>query len=138
VSRRLSDARLFDARGADRPALRHGHADVVAAEVGEELRVGEELVRRPAGVEHAELREPLRDEEVIADHAGAIEVLREAPFQLTRSRSVWPGWIASTSVAAASDRSSAFWSSGEMKRSVLRQVEPSLPSALTMVIFVTS
>ena len=66
--------------------------DVVHAVVGEELGLGVELVTVPAGVlEHAELREPLRDEEVVADRAGAIERARHAcrPLHDNRDRLTW-------------------------------------------------
>src|SRR3546814_8956604 len=61
-------ARLF-AGGAYRVALGHGEADIVFAEVGEELAVRMELVRVPARrggaalareFQHADLGEPLR------------------------------------------------------------------------------
>ena len=75
------------ARGADDERPRHGDADVVDAEVGVELGGGMELVRVPAGVlEHAELGEPLRDEVVVVDVAGAGERPRNLrrPLDLDR------------------------------------------------------
>ena len=70
-------ARLLGARGADDPAARDGQANVVAAVVGEELGVGVELMRRPgAAFEDGQLREPVRDEVVVADGAGARERTR--------------------------------------------------------------
>ena len=58
-----------------------GDAHVVDAEVGVELGGRVELVRVPARIlEHAQLREPLGDEVVVADVAGA----RERPRDLGR------------------------------------------------------
>ena len=72
-------ARLLGAGGADGPAARHRQAHVVATVVGEELRVGVKLMRGPvAPLEHGDLGEPLRDEEVVADGAGARERARNA------------------------------------------------------------
>ena len=72
-------------RRADHPAPRHGDPHVVDAVVGVELGAGMELVRVPAGVfENAQLGKPLRDEEVVADRAGAGEGARHSrrPGQL--------------------------------------------------------
>ena len=71
--------------------------DVVNAVVGEELGVGMELVRVPALLlEDAELREPLGDEEEVADGAGAGEGPRNVrgPANLGRGRASWRhrGW----------------------------------------------
>ena len=75
---RFVAAVALDAGGADDPAGRHGQADVVDAEVGEELGRGVELVAAPAAVlEHGDLRKPLGDEVVVADDAGAREGARE-------------------------------------------------------------
>ena len=55
----------------------HGQRHVVDAEVGEELGARVELVAVPARVlQDAELGEPLRDEEEVADGAGARERAR--------------------------------------------------------------
>ena len=65
-------ARALDTGGADDPAVRNCQGDVVDAEIREELGPGMKLVTIPALVlKHAELREPLRDEEEVADGAGA-------------------------------------------------------------------
>ena len=57
---RLVPALALDPRGPDDPPLWHRQADVISAEVGEELGPGVELVRVPSGVlEHADFREPL-------------------------------------------------------------------------------
>ena len=72
------DALALAAGGGERPSARHGHADVVHAEIGEELRAHMKLVAVPSAgrVEHADLRKPLRDEEIVADGAGAREWAR--------------------------------------------------------------
>ena len=73
----------LDAGGADRPAVRHRQRHVVDAVVGEELGAGVELMAVPALVlQDAELGEPLRDEEEVADGAGARERARDVrgPF----------------------------------------------------------
>ena len=73
IARKI-DFVLEDARGADAAlhGLRKGEGDVVVAEVGEELGRGMELVRVPALVGcHAELRKPLRAEQIIVLPAGA-------------------------------------------------------------------
>ena len=61
-----------------RPPARNGHAHVVHAEIGEELRADMKLmaVPRAGRIEHADLGKPLRDEEVVADGAGARERAR--------------------------------------------------------------
>src|SRR2546427_4465453 len=60
----------LDSGGTERPSLRHGQRDVVDAVVGEELRVRVELMTVPSIVlKDTELREPLRDEEIVANDA---------------------------------------------------------------------
>ena len=67
----------LDPGGADDPSRGHRQADVVDAEVGEELGRGVELMAVPSGIlEHADLRKPLRDEVEVADGAGARERAR--------------------------------------------------------------
>ena len=85
LSRRLT----LDAGGAERPPARDRQRDVVDAEVGEELRARMELMAVPAVVlQDAELREPLHDEEEVADGAGARERARHVrgPFDLDGRR----------------------------------------------------
>ena len=80
-------ARPFDPGRADNPSLRHGERDVIHAVVGEEFGGRVELMTVPALVlEHAQLREPLSDEEIIADHAGASDRPRHVgrPGELNR------------------------------------------------------
>ena len=63
-----------DAGCAEDPPGGDGDPDVVDAVVGEELGAGVELMTVPARVlEHADLREPLRDEEEVSDCAGSGE-----------------------------------------------------------------
>ena len=79
----------LDAGGADRPGLGHRQPDVVHAVVGEELGARVELVAVPPLVlQHAELGEPLRDEEEVADGAGAREGARHVrrPLDLDGQR----------------------------------------------------
>ena len=73
----------LDAGGAHRPARRHRQPDIVDAKVGEELRRVVELMAVPAAIlEHADLRKPLGDEEVVVDDAGS----REGPRHVRRPR----------------------------------------------------
>ena len=77
----------LDAGRAERPTAGNGQRDVVDAEVGEELRARVELMAVPAAIlQDAELREPLDDEEEVADGAGARERARHVggPFDLDR------------------------------------------------------
>ena len=84
VGRRAVRALLAAALGAggpDDPSRRHREPHVVGAEVREELGDGVKLVAVPAAVlEHADLGEPLRDEEEVADRPGA----RERPGDVRR------------------------------------------------------
>ena len=75
---RVVGARLLAARRGERPAARNRHAHVVHPEIRKELGPNVKLVAvPPAGrIEHADFRKPLRDEEVVADRAGARERAR--------------------------------------------------------------
>ena len=69
----------FAARRAEQPPPGNRHAHVVDAVIGEELGAGVELVAVPARFfEHADLREPLGDEVVRPDRAGAGDRARNA------------------------------------------------------------
>ena len=71
--------RAFRSRRADGPALGDGQADIVDAEVGEELGRGMKLVAVPARVlKNADLWKPLPEEIEVADGTGARERARHA------------------------------------------------------------
>ena len=110
----------------------HGHRHAVVAEVGVELRVGVELMAVPAAGRAAaparrlvdpELGEPLADQRVVADVAGA----REDARQLRREGDVEGDALARArpargSATRATVRSSALPSSGASKRKRAREV----------------
>ena len=85
---RIVGAFALAARRGKRPASRHGHPHVVNAVIGEELGSDVELMTVPfaGGIQHADLRKPLRDEEKVSDRARAREGTRNlrGPFNVER------------------------------------------------------
>ncbi len=85
-------ARLFPAGRTNDPPLRNRDADVVAPIVREELGVGVKLVRDPPiAFEYTDLREPVRDEVVVANRAGPAEGARHARSPRNAQRDFAPG-----------------------------------------------
>src|SRR5258705_1793485 len=79
------------ARRADDEAARNRHPDVIDAVIGVELSARVELMRVPAGIfEDSKLREPLPEEVVVVDVAGARERPRNlrAPLEIDVDRFV--------------------------------------------------
>ena len=86
---------LFRTRRSNHPARWHGEADIIDAVVRIELGSRVELMRVPASVfEHAKLREPLSDEEVVANHSRSIERARNlcGPVQANLDGLPWLDW----------------------------------------------
>ena len=80
----------------------HGDGHVVDAVVGEELGGGMELVRVPAlSSQHAQLGEPLGDEVVVADVAGARDRLRHLAVHSTFTSTVPSGATGDPAARAA-------------------------------------